>query len=216
MGYQARIGRLFVEAIDERADAPAVVVVSHDFWKTRLSSAAVVGRLVRINDRPATIIGVTPADVPGLRLEDPQVWLLIHQIDQFNPGIAFKEAWGSHNTQLYARLRPGVSPEAARDGLRATSRALAVLRPHEFQSDELLQPYSGREGFRSPRDRRELQTFALLAGGLTLVVLIVACANLSNMVLSRSIGRVRELSVRAALGATRGRICATNSPRARC
>jgi predicted permease len=206
LGYQAQMGRLFVEAVDEQGDAPAVVVVSHAFWKTHLSSGSVVGEAVRINDRPATIVGVAPADVHGLRLEDPQVWLLIDQIDQFNPGMAFKEAWGSHNTQLYGRLRPGVSPEAARDGLRATSRALAVLRPQEFQADEVLQPYSGRDGFRSPRDRRELQTLAFLAGTLTLAVLMVACANLSNMVLSRSIGRLRELSLRAALGATRGRL----------
>ena len=71
----------------------------------------------------------------------------------------------------------------------------------------MLQPYSARaKGFRNPRERRERQTLALLAGGLTLVVLIVACANLSNMVLSRAISRLRELSVRAALGATRGRL----------
>jgi len=206
LGYQAGLGRLFVEAIDEQADAAPVVVVSHDFWRTRLLSAPVVGRAVRINDRPATIVGVAPAGFPGLRLEDPQVWLLIHQIDRFNPGMAFKEAWGSHNTQLYARLRAGVSPEAARDGLRATSRELARLRPQEFQPDEVLQPYSGLEGFRGPRDRRELQTITLLAGSLTLIVMMVACANLSNMVLSRAIYRLRELSVRAALGATRGRL----------
>ncbi len=206
LGFTAQLGRLFAEAIDEQPDAGPVVVISHEFWRTRLLSGPVVGRVVRINDRPATIVGVAPADVPGLQLEDPQVWLLIHQIDQFNPGMAFKEAWGSHNTQMYARLGAGVSAATAREGLRAASRELARLRPVEFQPDEVFQPYSGRDGFRSPRERRELQTMALVAGSLTLVVLIVACANLSNMVLSRAISRLRELSVRAALGATRGRL----------
>jgi predicted permease len=206
LGYRAARGRVFAEEIDERPDAPSAVVVSHDFWKTRLLSGPVVGQVVRLNDRPATIVGVAPPGFPGLKFDDPQVWLLIHQIDRFNPGMAFTEAWGSHNTQLYARLRAGVSPEAAREGLRATSRELAGLRPREFQPDEVLQPYSGLEGFRSPRQRRERQTVALVAGSLTLVVLVVACANLSNMMLSRSIARMRELSVRTALGATRGRL----------
>ena len=206
LGFRAHLGRLFVEAVDEQADAAPAVVLSYEFWKTRLLGAPVVGRSVRINDRPATIIGVAPAHVPGLQLEDAQIWLLIHQIDRFNEGIAFTDAWGSHNTQLYGRLRPGVSAPAAREGLRATSRALAGLRPKEFAPDEVLQPYSAREGFRNPREQRELQTLALLAGGLTMVVLVVACANLSNVVLSRAIGRLRELSVRAALGATRGRL----------
>lgn len=206
LGYGAALGRVFVEHLDEQPDAPPVVVVSHAFWQTRLQGQPVVGRTVRVNNRAATIVGVAPPTFPGLRLEDPQLWLLIDQIDRFNPGIAFKDEWGSHNTHLYARLRPGVSAAAARDGLQATMRELARIRPANFQPDEVLQPYSGRDGFRGPGDQRELRTIALLGGSLTLVVLIVACANLSNLILSRAISRLRELSVRAALGATRGRI----------
>ena len=205
LGFGAALGRVFVEA-DERPDAEPVVVVSHDFWRTRLHGEPVTGRTVRINDRPATIVGVAPRDFPGLELDDPQVWLLIQQIEYFNAGIPFKDDWASHNTRLYGRLKSGISPAAATEGLRGTIAELARIAPSEFAPDEILQPYSGRDRFRGPRDRAELRTIALLAGGLTLIVLVVACANLSNLVLSHAISRVREFSLRAALGATRWRI----------
>ena len=206
LGYGAALGRTFSEALDEQPDAAPAVVVSHDFWRTRLQGKAIAGRSVRVNNRPATIIGVAPGGFPGLRLEDRQIWLLIHQIDYFNPGMPFKDDWGSHNTQLYARLRPGISLVGAREGLRGMLLELARTRPAEFEADELLQPYSGSDFFRGPRERATLRTTALLIGGLMLTVLIVACANLANLILSHAISRLREFSVRAALGATRWRI----------
>ena len=205
LGYGAARGRVFVNA-DERPDAEPAIVVSHDFWRTRLHGEPVAGQSVRINDRAATIIGVAPTDFPGLELDDPQVWLLIQQIEYFNDGIPFKDDWASHNTQVYGRLKPGISSAAARDGLRGTIGELARIRPAEFAPDEILQPYSGRDRFRGPRDRAELRTIALLAGGVTLLVLVVACANLSNLVLSRTLSRIREVSLCAALGATRWRM----------
>ena len=205
LGFGAALGRVFVDA-DERPDAAPVIVVSQDFWRTRLHGEAVIGRTVRMNDRPVTIVGVAPGDFPDLEMDDPQVWLLIQQIEYFNAGIPFKDDWAGHNTQLYGRLKPGISPAAATEGLRGTIAELARIRPSEFAPDEILRPYSGRERFRGPRDRAELRTIALVAGGLTLIVLVVACANLSNLVLSHAISRVREFSLRAALGATRWRI----------
>ena len=205
LGYRAALGRVFIEA-DERADAEPVVVVSHDFWRNRLNGDPAAGQTVRINDRPAIVVGVAPREFPGLEMDDPQVWLLIQQIEYFNPGIPFKDDWAGHNTQLYGRLKSGVSSAAAMEALRGTLAELARIRPTEFAADEVLHPYSGRDRFRGPRDQAELRTIAGIAGGLTLLVLIVACANLSNLVLSQAISRIRELSLCSALGATRWRI----------
>jgi predicted permease len=207
LGYGAARGRTFMESLDERGDAPPAVIVSYDFWQARLRGERdAVGRTVRVNDRPATIIGIAPDRFPGLDLYGPKLWLLIHQIDHFNPGSDFKESWGAHSTQFYARLRDGVSPVAIRGALKPTVLELARMRPAEFSADQTFEPSSGSDGFRGPRDRRELMTVALLIGSLTLVVLMVTCANLGNLMLSHGIARLREFAVRSAIGASRWRI----------
>ena len=205
LGSGAALGRVFLDA-DERPDAEPAIVVSHEFWRTRLHGEPVAGQTVRIRRSARYHRRRRAEDFPGLELDSPRVWLLIHQIEYFNAGIPFKDDWGSHNTRLYGRLKPGVSPAAATEGLRGTIVELAGIRPAEFAPDEILQPYSGRDHFRGPGDRAELRKIALLAGGLTLLVLVVACANLSNLMLSHAISRFREFSLRAALGATRWRI----------
>lgn len=207
LGYGPHAGRLFLEAVDDRTDAPPVVVVSYDFWRTRMGSdATAVGRTVRINDRVATIVGVAPAGFPDLDLRNPRVWLLIQQVDHFDPGSTFKEAWKDNNTNMYARLEPGVSAAAAADGVKSSMASLAQARPADFKSDEWLESSNGANRFLSARQMRKMLTTASLIATLTLLVLVVASANLGNLVLSHAIGRLREFSVRSALGATRWRI----------
>lgn len=208
LGCRPVLGRLFSEAADETAQAATpVVVVSERFWRARLQSAPdVVGRAIRLNGRLATIAGVVPADFPGLTMRDPQIWLLIDQVGYFEPGNVLIHAWDSDAAELYARLRPGVSAAAAQQGLASAIREIARAHPAEFHDDEWLDPSSGRDRFRNWRDRRKMLTIASLVGALTLLVLMVASANLGNLVLSRSIGRLREFSLRAALGASRARI----------
>ena len=206
LGYGAALGRFFNERLDEKADAPAMVIIADQFWRTRLASdPQIVGKTIRLNDRAATVIGVAPATFPDLDFQNPQMWLLIHQIDHFEPGTPFKTSWGN-NAAFYARVRPGLSPQAAADGLRTTIAALAQAQPKAFKTDEWVNVATAEERFLQERNRVEMLAVASLIGGLTLLVLIVASANLGNLVLSHAIGRMREFSVRCALGASRWRI----------
>ena len=206
LGYTAVHGRTFIEGIDDRPGAAPGIVVSHGFWRTRLQGGPVEGRTVHVNGRPAAILGVAPEGFPGLRLGGTQVWLPIAQMAYFNPGSEFERDWRGNTTQLYGRLREGISPAAAQAGLRATVAELARVRPGDFEPDEIMQPYAGRDSFRNARDRTKVRAIALLVGVVTLLVLAVAAANLSSVILSQAIGRAREFSVRAALGASRWRL----------
>src|SRR5688500_5954855 len=92
LGYAASLGRFFDEQLDEKADAPPMVILADQFWRTRFAAdAQIVGRTVRLNERVATVIGVAPRDFPDLDFQNPQMWLLIHQIDYFEPGTTFKK-----------------------------------------------------------------------------------------------------------------------------
>src|SRR5262245_58204746 len=106
---------------------------------------------------------------------------------------------------MYGRLAPGVSGAAAREALRTTMQAAAAGHA-EIKQDEWLEPLLARHNFMRDSERQAVVAVISLIGALTTLVLVVAAANLGNLVMSRATGRVRELGVRMALGARRTRI----------
>jgi predicted permease len=207
MGYGAAQGRLFRENIDAKPDAQPVVAVSYRFWTTQLNSdSGIVGSTVRISGRPATVIGVVPETLPVFGARPPQVWMPIEQFEYFIPDTTFKTDWNNSEVTVYARLKTGVSLATVRESLRPIMDELALEHPKDFRKGEWLEPFPASNHFEQPWERT--QRLATVSGlsFLSLLVLTVACANLGNVVLSRSIGRLRELSVRIALGANRWRV----------
>ena len=154
-----------------------------------------------------TIVGVAPAALPGIDYNVPDIFIPIAQREYFYPQSALLRAWDGdgNGVDMYGRLRAGVSPAAAREALRSTMQAMAAERA-EVKSDEWLEPLLARHNFMRPSERYAILAVVSLIGSLTGLVLIVAAANLGNLVMSRATGRVRELGVRMALGARRSRI----------
>jgi predicted permease len=207
IGSGALHGRVFVPRLDGADDAPPAAIAGHQFWQTILGgNPAVIGTTVRINDRPVTLIGVMPKTAPELDLDQSALWLPINQREYYYPGSTFLRDWTSNNTAMYGRLKDGVSPAAAREMLRATMAAISQEQPADFDSDEWLEPAMATENFTEPAERLAFVGVASLIGLLSSMVLVVAAANLGNLVLARATGRVRELGVRVALGARRSRI----------
>ena len=207
LGYGPLHGRVLSDALDTRADVPAVVL-SYTFWNTRLGADLnVVGTIAYIDRKPVTIVGIAPAALPGLDYSVPDIFVPIAQREYFYPQSELLQAWGGdgNGVDMYARLRAGVSPAAAREALRSTMQALAAERP-EVKNNEWLEPLLARHNFMRASERYAVFAVISLIGSLTGLVLIVAAANLGNLVMSRATGRVRELGVRMALGARRSRI----------
>jgi predicted permease len=205
LGYGAVDGRIFMDSLDARSDIPSVVL-GYTFWQNHLGAAPnLVGTTAYIDRKPVRIVGIAPAAIPGLELDVPDVFIPIQQHEYFFPASTVLRDWAAGSVALYGRLRDGVSADAARESLRQTMQAMAAARP-EVKTNEWLEPLLARDNFMRPAERTAVFAVIALLSGLTGLVLVVAAANLGNLVMSRATGRVRELGVRMALGARRMRI----------
>ena len=206
LGATASAGRLFGDGVDTATSEP-VVVVSHQFWRTQLgSNPGVVGSTIDVNRKPVTVIGVSNREFSGTDLNPPSMWLVIDQREYLFPDSPFLREWQSDGADMYGRIKEGMSAVAVRERMRALMAALHQERPDVVAADEWLEPAMASVNFMDAGERLGIMTALSILGALTTLVLIVAATNVGNLVLSRAMGRSRELGVRVALGAKRSRI----------
>jgi predicted permease len=193
LGVQAQAGRVFTEE-EGRQGGPPAVSISDRLWRQRFSAdRAVLGRPVTLNDEPYAVVGIMP---PGFAFPSTDVDVWIAQ--QFSERDRAERR--AHNFGVIARLKGDITLERARSDMRTLARQIADEQPAFMTgwSTNVVRYHDDLVGSARP--------LILILFGVAMVVLLVACANLANLALARAAGRVHEMAVRSALGASRSRI----------
>jgi putative ABC transport system permease protein len=198
MGLRPVLGRL-LNANDDGPKAAGAVVLTYRFWSASLNSdPAVVGKVIRLGPRPATVVGVLEPSVPY----PADTELIANVVTSPHHLGAMMEMERTHRmTDLFGRLAPGASIETARAELTAVHAAMMREHPEAYSPKGDLQV-----SVRKLRDQiaAPARTILLLLLAAAAVVFVIACSNVANLILARSVRREGELALRAALGAGPG------------
>ena len=207
LGLVPAVGRFFVPEEDRDPGAHPVVVLSHGLWRRRFGSdSGIVGKDVTVNGRRFTVAGVAPAGFVGIQLGEPaELFMPLAMVAVAMPRSAdLLEQRYAGWLQIVGRLKPGTTVAAAGAEVAMLAAQLAQAYPQALEATSAeVTPLSG--GL-DPGNRQEALPIFVLLMAVPAVVLLIACANVANLLLARAAGRRREIGIRLALGATRWRL----------
>ncbi|HET9372392.1 MAG TPA: ABC transporter permease [Vicinamibacterales bacterium] len=193
LGVPPLVGRGFTDA-DDRPGAAAVIILSEGLWMSHFARRAdIIGQTITLNERPVTVIGVMPASF-AYPARNTRAWVPLALSDDE------RRNYGSHFLALVGRVKAGVSFETARDDLARAARELEAEIPDGNRTWTTLVDPLHEFSIRNIRSGLNMLVAAAIG------VLLIACANVAGLLLARGADRQREISVRAALGASRGRL----------
>lgn len=218
LGASAKLGRTLDPALDGASDAELVVVLSRGFWQRHFGAdPSITGRTIRLNGKPATIVGVAADEFTGLSLDTPDLWLPVNQQPYLITGSHLLTDFSADGpgVRMWGRLQPGFAPKVAEGELTSLAAELRKQHPKDIWENESLPSKPGgyatslmrgdMRGSGSEPPDRTYSIFGLVAA-LGLLILAVACGNLGSLLLARGVAREREIAIRVSVGAGKGRL----------
>src|SRR5262249_42709967 len=205
LGTRPHIGRLFGTGDSEEAGAAPIAVLSFEFWKRRFNAdPTIVGRTLTVNGRPITVVGVTPERFHGTTIMTSDVWLPITMVGELTPRRTASLLTSRQGVWLVmgGRLKPGVTVARARAELATIGEALEREHPVENRGKGVRIVASSP----IPGNGAPVAAFLSVLMGIVSLVLAVGWRALAGGLLARAAGRRREIAVRLAIGAGRGRL----------
>lgn len=195
------LGRGFAQA---EGRAP-VVVISARLWQSRFASdPQIIGKRIKISSHSFTVIGIAPASFHSVdQILDPEVWVPLGIAEQLVPNLPPRDSREYHWLAVVVRLRPGISRKQAASELGTLASRFATAYPATDKDNTFVFEQAGSL---PPRQRTAVVTFLLALSIVVLLLLAIAGANVANLLFAKAAGRQREMAVRLALGATRGRL----------
>jgi predicted permease len=205
LGIRPLIGRFFHQDDDLHPGGSAFAVLSYTCWQRRFGGdPAIVGKTIRINRQPFTVLGVAGSNFHGTELFYwPEVWMPMMMEAQVEVGNPWLEQRGTSNAWVVGRLKPSVTPAQAEANMNAIADDLSRQYP---SNDTGLKIKLAHPGLVGDTLGAPMRAFAFGVLILAALVLLAACANLASLLTARGADRQREIAIRLSIGATRWRI----------
>ena len=214
LGIKPALGRLFTTADDNKVGNNFVVILSYALWQSRLGGdPKILNEQITVNGKSMRVIGVAPDGFTGTTMGSaPKLYVPISMRAEMEPGFDGFENRQSYWIYAFARLKPGVTVDQAKTAINALytpiitgveaslQKGMSDATMAKFRAKQ-LKVAPGKQGQSSLHERAQTPLYMLF--GVTAIVLLIACANIANLLLARGANRSMEMSVRLALGASR-------------